>query len=73
MSDVVIVVSDAWLREPNGPLFVREGDHWEASDPVVKRHPDAFRSTDGRDVKRSTPIETATAEPGEKRQVNRSR
>lgn len=72
--DTVIVVSDAHLREPNGPLFVREGDLWDASDPVVKRHPDAFRSTDARDVHRSEPVvETATAEPGEKRQVNRSK
>ena len=72
MSDVVIATSDAWLQEQLGPFFVREGDRWLADDPIVKRHPNAFRSENDRDVHRST-VESATAGPGEKRPVNRSK
>lgn len=73
MESIVVAVADAWLREPVGELFVAKGQMWAADDPVVKRHPGAFRPLDGQDVRRSVPIvETATAAPGEKRQVRRS-
>ena len=40
-------------------VFVREGDLYKATDPIVKANPEMFVA--------ETPIETATAAPGEKR------
>lgn len=71
-NDVVVVLDDAWLMEPNGSVFIAKGERWAASDPLVKRHPGAFRAAGSEDVRSTEVIETATAEPGEKRQVRRS-
>jgi hypothetical protein len=71
-NETVVANCTAWLAEPNGSVMVTEGDVWAADDPLVKRHPGAFRAADDADVKRSAPVETATSAPGEKRTVNRS-
>lgn len=60
-------------------LMVRHGSHWPADDPIVRQHPEAF-STDPRyglqysqepEGWNEPPVETATAGPGERRQVRR--
>lgn len=60
-------------------LMVRQGSHWPANDPIVRQHPEAF-STDPRYGLQYSqepsgwddpPVETATAAPGERRQVRR--
>lgn len=71
-NDTVVANCTAWLAEPTGSVMISEGDVWAANDPLVKRHPGAFRPSEPADVKRSAEVETATAEPGEKRQVRRS-
>lgn len=63
-----------------GLVLVTRGEHWPASDPVVRAAPDLF-STDARYGLRfsgeapaelnDAPVETATAGPGEKRSVRR--
>jgi len=59
-----------------GLVLVRAGEHWPASDPVVKAAPTLF-SPDPRfglrysAVPEPEPLEQATAAPGERRTVRR--
>lgn len=54
---------------PMGAIRVTAGEVWDADDPIVRRHPNAFRARPlDVHVRRSTPpVEQATAAPGEKR------
>ncbi len=55
---------------------IQKGTHWPADDPIVKEHPQSF-STDPRwgmnysvePAGYNDPVETATAAPGERRNV----
>lgn len=63
---------------------VRKGQHWPATDPVVKLRPDLFaddpryglvytEAPPGHDGElNEIPVETATAAPGERRNTRRS-
>lgn len=63
---------------------VRKGQHWPATDPVVKARPDLFTddpryglvytaAPPGHDGElNEIPVETATAAPGERRNARRS-
>jgi len=60
-------------------ITVREGDLWDADDPVVAAHPDWFQTLDGKALKTAKPaaraeppVEQATAAPGEKRTTRRA-
>lgn len=74
--NVVYAVDTAVVPLPDGGMVtVKQGEHWPASDPVVKAQPGLF-SDDPRYGLRYTaepagPVETATAAPGEQRQVRR--
>jgi hypothetical protein len=78
MSQLKFVNATGLVGGPNGPLMLHEGDVWDASDPLVKRHSAWFddepklvhTSTAGvfsADTPDSPAVETATAAPGEKR------
>lgn len=63
-----------------GLVLVRQGEHWPASDPVVRAAPHLFTddprfglrwSGDMPPEMNDAPAETATAAPGEKRSVRR--
>lgn len=66
---LVIAVADAVVRDAHGvPISLRQGEAWDASDPLVKLHPKMFSSDEG-GARRT--VEQATAAPGEKRNVRR--
>ena len=68
MSEFVYATNHCWLVwGPNGTL-ITPGDKFRADDPMVLAHPSHFSETDPRDK-----VEQATAVPGERRNVNRSR
>lgn len=60
-------------------LMVRKGTHWPADDPIVRDHPECFSPDPRYGLQYSAepegwnepPVETATAAPGERRQVRR--
>jgi hypothetical protein len=60
-------------------LMVHKGSHWPADDPIVQQHPGSFSSDPRYGLQYSRephgwddpPVETATAVPGERRQVRR--
>ncbi len=81
----VYAVANATVQHPDGGMTipVRKGQHWPAEDPIVAAHPDLF-SADPRwgmqytrepagygDPPYEAPVEQATREPGEKRNVRR--
>ena len=78
--DVVYAKDTAQIpTEDCGLVLVHKGEHWPASDPVVKAAPTLF-STDPRYGMRYSaepagytdpPVEQATAAPGERRTVRR--
>lgn len=55
-------------------VYVREGDLWDADDPVVASHPDWFEVAPEpkRAARPEPPVEQATAAPGEKRTTRRA-
>ena len=59
------------------PVTVPFGTHWSSEDPVVRAHPDLFSDDPHYGVfgnppdENDPPVETATAEPGEKRKYTR--
>jgi hypothetical protein len=72
---VVYAKQTASVMMPEGyPVLVPLGTHWSADDPVVKANPDMF-SDDPRFGLYGQPpedaAETATAVPGERRNVRR--
>lgn len=52
----------AVLRVDGGYITVREGQAFDEDDPVVRAHPAVFEP----------PVEEATANPGQRRNVRRS-
>jgi hypothetical protein len=76
---IVYATATAPVQLPSGISgTVQKGSHWPADDPVVREHPELFsddarfglnysEEPDGYDA----PVETATAAPGERRQVRR--
>lgn len=80
MIDVVFAMGTAPVDLPGGGrVQVRKGSHWPADDPAVRARPELFSDDprwgmfytvepDGYDA----PIETASAAPGERRNVRRS-
>lgn len=73
------------ITTPGGVhVLIRWGEHWPASDPVVKSHPNLFTDDPTPGLRISAPIEEtngtpgkpveqATAAPGEKRTTRRGR
>lgn len=53
----------------SGPHIARVGDVFDAADPIVSVWPEAFEPVNG--DQRATPVEAASAAPGEKRSVGR--
>lgn len=76
--EIVYATSTGVVALPaGGQMTVREGTHWPADDPVVLAQPSLF-STDphyglnfSAEPRDEAPVETATARPGEKRNVRR--
>jgi len=79
--DVVYATSTSVVTLPSGAVFVvRGGTHWPADDEVVRHNPSLF-STDARyglsyssaprEMSSPPEVETATATPGERRNVRR--
>lgn len=70
MSGIVYAKQSCITHLPGGvPVRLREGDLWDADDPVVKTHPNLFSDEPTR-INRTTRtpvVEQATAAPGEKR------
>lgn len=50
-----------------GTVRIREGDVWAADDPLVKARPALFSRTPVAVHRTVSPVEQATAAPGEKR------
>ncbi len=81
---VVYALATAVLSTHEGSqVVVQHGTHWPADDPLVREHPEAF-TTDPRygmswtgepprymALPPDAPVETATADPGERRNVRR--
>lgn len=74
MSDTIVVAVDTVNVSFNGQRWhIVRGSAWDASDPLVKAHPGVFTSDAGRHVHRTqTPVEQATAAPGERRTTRRN-
>jgi hypothetical protein len=73
--DVVYAMDSAVVAMPDGSqVHVRKDSTWPADDPVVTQVPRLF-SGDPRGVVHTSdglpPVETATAAPGERRNVRR--
>jgi hypothetical protein len=75
---VVYATIDGFIE---GGVMLRQGEIWDAADPVVARHPDQFTADGARFARNSRPkdvfgnpvsraTETATAAPGELRDVH---
>jgi hypothetical protein len=71
--DVVYAVTTAVVPlEGGGQMLVREGSHWPADDPIVRQRPTLFTDDPRTGLSyTATPVETATAVPGEVRRVRR--
>jgi hypothetical protein len=78
---IVYATSTTQIGTPNGPILLGKGTHWPDSDPVVRAHPELFSDDaryglvftvqpDGFDDD-EPPVETASAAPGERRNVRR--
>jgi hypothetical protein len=78
--DVVYAVETAQIpTQTCGVVLVHKGEHWPASDPVVKAAPTLFSRDSRYGLRYSAeppgyndpPVETATAAPGERRDIRR--
>ena len=72
MSDIVYAKSTTSVANEGGVIYrIEGGQAWSADDPIVLAHPDLF-SDEPVKVRTSTGwVETATANPGEKRSRKR--
>jgi hypothetical protein len=72
---VVYATQTASIMMPEGyPVTVLLGTHWWADDPVVRANPDLFSDDPRNGLVGHAPadeVETATAEPGQRRSVRR--
>jgi hypothetical protein len=83
--NVVYACQSRVVEMDGARVHVQKGIHWPASDPVVQRYPELFsndarfgmaysREPEGYDAPiDESPVETATAAPGEKRSTPRRR
>lgn len=80
MIETVFATADFPATAPNGArVMVRKGSHWPADDPIVRQHHENFSSDPRYGMQYSEepagwdapPVEMATANPGERRQVRR--
>lgn len=71
-NSVVYPKFTGWVGES---VFIHEGEPWAADDPFVVENPQHFRLDAGTAVRRSgpSPVEQATAAPGEKRTTSTGR
>ncbi|HEY9371529.1 hypothetical protein [Streptomyces sp.] len=85
---LAFATANTTVTTPGGVhVLIRAGEHWPATDPIVKAHPKLFSRDpkiglrvsapldEGADaeVKVEPAVETATAAPGEKRSTRRTR
>lgn len=82
--DVVYASSSASVSHLGAQVPVHKGQHWAAEDPLVQQYPHLFshdpryglcytREPAGYDAPpMDSPVETATAAPGERRSTRRS-
>lgn len=80
MIEPVFATADFPAETPTGArVIVRKGSHWAADDPVVQQHRDCFSPDPRYGLQYSQepagwndpPVETATAGPGERRNIRR--
>lgn len=69
MAKVVYPVAATAIGFNGATVYLREGDAWQADDPLVKARPELF-AEEPREARRN-PVEQATAAPGETRDVTR--
>ena len=79
--NIVYATGTTSVTAPDGSsVTVRHGQHWSAEDPIVRAHPGLFSDnpcygltfTGEPPVEMSQPpVESATAAPGERRNVRR--
>lgn len=69
---LVYAKSTASVTNEHGVIYrVEINQPWDADDPLVKQHPDLFSSLPPGTRTSTGWVETATAAPGEKRNVKR--
>lgn len=69
---IVYAKSTTSVSNEHGVIYRLEGGQaWSASDPVVKTHPELFSDTPVKARTSSGWVETATANPGERRKSGR--
>jgi len=68
---IVYPRSTGWVSET---VFLNEGEPWDDSDPFVAQYPQHFATEPGQALRGSgrQPVEQATAEPGEQREVTKT-
>ena len=73
---IVFALDTCSLREPGSkyPTSVTKGTAWYADSPLVRSHPDMFATKPTEVFPRNwvSPVEQATAAPGEKRTTRRA-
>lgn len=82
-ADLVFALDACTIIDPSSGLKVRlsPGEAWWAGDPIVRARPELFNRVpavvrgvrpQGKFEASDSPVETATADPGVKRQVKKS-
>ena len=71
---LVYAKTSAVTSNDGGRIRIKEGDAFEADHPAVIAHPDLFgdKPPKVRGAKPEPAVETATAEPGEKRSTRKA-
>jgi len=73
---IVFALDTSSMREPGSkyPTTVHKGSAWYADSPLVVAHPDMFAAKPPEVFPRNwvSPVEQATAAPGEKRATRRA-
>lgn len=65
---IAVAIATTAVNVDGSIVTLREGDAWDANDPIVAQYPDLFSIEAGRQVRRTRPyIEEASARPGERR------
>jgi len=72
MTNVVWAKDSAVVVMPDGSMVkITEGDRWPADHPVVRQHGGWFSDDPAYGLPKDSPVETATAAPGERRSTRR--
>ena len=73
---IVYALTSAVTSNDGGRIRIKEGEAFDSDHPTVKAHPDLFGDKPSK-VRGSkpepAPVETATADPGEKRSTRKAR